>query len=133
MRAMVRWCSLHTDGWKLPSSPDQVGNHTSRLHDPALSQAELLKVLRASVPSIGRRSRPSRSERAHGKTRGLESYGRDNDAIHNARKIETQCKIHQREVERALKKSFAGQWRCERLEQRRNAQDKTEKSVGEIC
>ena len=70
--------------------PDLVGKFTSRVQDPALSQAELLKVLFVSVPI-----RPARetdtdqlaeeqdraAQRANGRTRGRQSQGRGDEAI----------------------------------------------------
>ena len=59
MKVMVMWCSPHetVTGQSVPRlagnlrvQPDLVGKIKSRVQDPALSQAELLEVLPASVP-----------------------------------------------------------------------------------
>ena len=60
MKVMVMWCSLRMEqslddqceDWQetFRVQPDLVGKIKSRVQDPALSQAELLKVMPASVP-----------------------------------------------------------------------------------
>ena len=70
--------------------PDLVGKLQSRVQDPALSQAELLKVLPASVPIrlAGETDTDQLAEeqdrvaqRANGRTRGRQGQGRGNEAI----------------------------------------------------
>ena len=59
--------------------PDLVGKIKSRVQDPALSEAELLKELPASVP-IRLANKTELHTSASGRNRG-QSWGRDNEGI----------------------------------------------------
>ena len=76
------WTNSAKTGWK------PLGKLKSCVQDPALSQAELLKVLPASVPirlaGETDTDQTSCTDRANGRTRGRQSQGRGNEAIPTA-------------------------------------------------